>query len=296
MIRTNEHKLVTISVQGEVLSAMASMPPYRATHDGKVVVLPSTGGITYNLKVGDCCAGWQADHVEPCVTAKNLNANVAMNAAFNVLSCAGNEATVITGEAKRAKGTVTGKHGGAEHVLIDFDDRALAKMQIGDKIGVKAVGVGLEFPDYPEVKVMSMSPILCKKIPFQENRKSGVLGIPVTHKVPAAIMGSGLGSSDCHTGDYDIQLFDKEMVRKYGLQNLRFGDFVAIMDADHSYGRIYMGGAVSVGVVVHSDCVISGHGPGVMTLFTSAKGRIRPIVSPNANIGFYLKIGRFRRR
>jgi hypothetical protein len=294
MIRTNEDKLVTISVQGEVLSALAHMPPYRSTHDGKVVVLPSVGGITYNLKVGDRAAGWQADHVEPCVTTKNLNANTSMNAAYNIFSCAGNEATVISGDAKGAKGAVTGKHGGAEHVIMDFGDKALEKMQIGDKIGVKAVGVGLELPDYPTIKVMNISPVLLKKIGLKEDRKSGVLGIPVTHKIPAAIMGSGLGSSDCHTGDYDIQLFDKEMVRKHGLQTLRFGDFVAIMDADHSYGRIYMSGAVSVGVVVHSDCVISGHGPGVMTLFTSSNGRIRPIIDSKANIGYYLKIGRFR--
>ena len=294
MIRTNEDKLVTISVQGEVLSALAHMPPYRSTHDGKVVVLPSVGGITYNLKVGDRAAGWQADHVEPCVTTKNLNANTSMNAAYNIFSCAGNEATVISGDAKGAKGAVTGKHGGAEHVIMDFGDKALEKMQIGDKIGIKAVGVGLELPDYPTIKVMNISPVLLKKIGLKEDRKSGVLGIPVTHKIPAAIMGSGLGSSDCHTGDYDIQLFDKEMVRKHGLQTLRFGDFVAIMDADHSYGRIYMSGAVSVGVVVHSDCVISGHGPGVMTLFTSSNGRIRPIIDSKANIGYYLKIGRFR--
>jgi len=294
MIRTNEDKLVTISVQGEVLSALAHMPPYRSTHDGKVVVLPSVGGITYNLKVGDRAAGWQADHVEPCVTTKNLNANTSMNAAYNIFSCAGNEATVISGDAKGAKGAVTGKHGGAEHVIMDFGDKALEKMQIGDKIGIKAVGVGLELPDYPTIKVMNISPVLLKKIGLKEDRKSGVLGIPVTHKIPAAIMGSGLGSSDCHTGDYDIQLFDKEMVRKHGLQTLRFGDFVAIMDADHSYGRIYMSGAVSVGVVVHSDCVISGHGPGVMTLFTSSNGRIRLIIDSKANIGYYLKIGRFR--
>jgi hypothetical protein len=296
MIRLNEDKLIAISVQGEVLSAMAGMPPYRATHDGQVRVLPSVGGITYNLKVGDLAAGWQADHVEPAVTAKNLSANTGVNAAFNVLSCAGNEATVITGEAKRSKGVVTGKHGGAEHVLMDFEDRALEKMNIGDKIAVRAFGVGLELPDYPEIKAMNISPALCRKIRFKENRKSGVLGIPVTHRIPAAIMGSGLGTSDCHTGDYDIQLFDKEMVRKHGLGDLRLGDFVAIMDADHSYGRIYLGGAVSVGIVVHSDCVTSGHGPGVMTLFTSTKGRIRPILDPKANIGFYMKIGRFRRR
>lgn len=52
----------------------------------------------------------------------------------------------------------------------------------------------------------------------------------------------------CYSGDYDIQLFDKKVVEEYHLEDLRLGDLVAIVDADHSYGRVYMTGAVSVGV------------------------------------------------
>jgi hypothetical protein len=85
-------------------------------------------------------------------------------------------------------------------------------------------------------------------------------------------------------------------VRQYKLDKMRFGDLVAIMDADNSYGRIYKTGAVTVGVLVHSDCVISGHGPGAATLFTSSKGKIEPVLDKNANIGYYLKIGRWRRK
>lgn len=76
---------------------------------------------------------------------------------------------------------------------------------------------------------------------------------------------------------------------------MRFGDVVAIMDADHTYGRIYKTGAVSIGVIVHSNCATAGHGPGVTTLFTSAEGKIVPVPDSAANIGMYLKIGRFRK-
>ncbi|MGY5855259.1 MAG: DUF4438 domain-containing protein, partial [Candidatus Thorarchaeota archaeon] len=48
--------------------------------------------------------------------------------------------------------------------------------------------------------------------------------------------------------------------------------------------------AVSVGIVVHSDCVISGHGPGVTTLFTSTKGIIEPVIDSGANIASILKL------
>jgi hypothetical protein len=108
--------------------------------------------------------------------------------------------------------------------------------------------------------------------------------------VPAAIMGSGLGTNQVNSGDYDIQLFDSTIVTQYGLESLRFGDLVAIIDADHSFGRIYRQGAVSVGVVVHTNCITAGHGPGVTTLMTSSDGKIIPKVSQSANIASLLKI------
>jgi len=85
------------------------------------------------------------------------------------------------------------------------------------------------------------------------------------------------------------------MVEKYKLDQLRFGDIVVISGADNSYGRSYREGAVSVGIVVHSDCVIAGHGPGVATLLTSPKGNIKFHLDPEANIANYLNIGSKRK-
>ncbi len=67
--------------------------------------------------------------------------------------------------------------------------------------------------------------------------KGDKLEVPVTHIVPAAIMGSGLGANQVNSGDYDIQLFDEKMVEQYELESLRLGDLVAIIDADHSFGQ-----------------------------------------------------------
>ncbi|MEM3609108.1 MAG: DUF4438 domain-containing protein, partial [Candidatus Bathyarchaeia archaeon] len=78
--------------------------------------------------------------------------------------------------------------------------------------------------------------------------------------------------------------------RQYGLDDLRLGDLVAILDADNSYGRIYRQGAVSIGIVVHTNCVTSGHGPGVTTLFTSPTGKIIPRIDEKANIASLLKL------
>ena len=293
-METNEKNLVEISVMGEVTSPTSGSQPYCITPEGKPTILPSVGGITYNVKVGDNAITWEADHVEPCVSVKNKEREE--NGALNLLSCIGNIARVTSGDAKGRTGVVTGKHGGIENVLVDFEDKTLEKLAIGDKILIRGIGVGLSFVKYPHIKIINMSPTLLNKLPIRPDKTKDVLHVPVTHIIPAAIMGSGLGSQHCYRGDYDIQLFDKEHVKKRHLQTLRFGDIVAIMDADHTFGRIYKTGAVSIGVIVHSNCVTAGHGPGVTTLLTSAEGKIVPSIDSTANIGAYLKIGRFRRK
>ncbi|MEI7474351.1 MAG: DUF4438 domain-containing protein [bacterium] len=282
MIKINENELVQMSVIGEITSP-SMRSPYTITADGELKVLPGTGGISYNVRIGMNASGWQADHVEPGVTIKN--SNELNNGALNVLSCIGNVATVISGEAKGQKGYVTGKHGGCEHVLIDFSEEVMEKLAIGDKIQIKSVGVGLKMIEHQDIKVFNIAPDLFKKLNLQEI--DGKLQVPVTHLVPAKIMGSGIGRDNVYRGDYDIQLFDETSVKEFGLDNLKFGDFVAVMDADHSYGRIFREGSVSIGVIVHSDCVIAGHGPGVATIFTSKEGNITPVIDSNANLYNY---------
>jgi hypothetical protein len=291
MLKTNVEKLIKISVMGEIASPTIRSV-YNISATGKPLVLPGVGGITYNLRIGDSACGWEADHVEPGVSVENkendARSGQAANTAFNVLSCVGNQATVASGEAKGAKGVVTGKHGGIEHVLVDFQFEVLEKLMLGDRILVKAYGTGLKLLDFPTIKVLNIDPFLFEAWNPQPNGEK--LEVPVTHLVPAAIMGSGLGNNQVNSGDYDIQLFGSNVVAQYGLESLRLGDLVAIIDADHSFGRIYRQGAVSVGVVVHTNCITAGHGPGVTTLMTSSDGKIIPKVSQSANIASLLQI------
>jgi len=296
MLRTNKDRLVMISVQGRV-SYPVKKGPYRITYDGKPVVVPGVGGITYNIKVGDKAFGWEADHVEPGVSTvvNEEKRDAPPNCAYNILACMGNQARVVSGEAKGALGVITGHHGGIEHVLIDFDQETLEKLCIGDKILVKAYGQGLKLLDYPEIKVFNLDPSLLEKMNIKE-MGDGTIGVPVTCEIPAKMMGSGLGSASVASGDYDITTADKKMVEKYKLDQIRFGDIVAISDADNSYGRSYREGAVSVGIVVHSDCVIAGHGPGVATLLTSTTSKIKFNIATDANIANYLNIGTKRKQ
>ena len=292
MIKTNKDKIVKISVIGEVVSPVMGSGIYRIGANGDLHIVPGTGGITYNIRVGDPAVGWMGDHVEPGVSVENrVNDSrfpQGQSRALNVLSCIGNEATVVKGDAKGAKGMVVGKHGGIEHVMVDFQPEIMEQLVIEDRIMIKAYGQGLQLLDIPEIKVFNVSPEFLEALDPKIN--DGKLEIPVTHKVPAAVMGSGLGRNQVASGDYDITMFCQDTCEEHGLKDIRLGDLVAIMDADQSYGRIYRKGSISVGIVTHCNSYIAGHGPGVTTLFTSTSGLIEPVIDSGANIAKIMKL------
>jgi hypothetical protein len=105
-------------------------------------------------------------------------------------------------------------------------------------------------------------------------------------------MGSGVGKNNSVQGDSDIQLFDPDIRRRYRLENLRFGDFVAIMNYDSRFGRAYRGGAVTIGIIVHGDSTMSGHGPGLLALLCAEGGCLEPVRDPNANLATALGLRR----
>ena len=284
MVRINESRLVEIAVEGE------PSPPrgrgYSITPKGEAIVVPGTGGISYNVRVGDSVFGFEADHVEPAVSLKHPDNDI--NGGLNLLSCVGNEAEILDGPAAGEKGVVTGKHGGIEHVFVDFPPKLLRQLRYGNRIRIIAKGLGLKLLDLPEVTVCNLSPTLLKKM--KPVLKAGKLRVKVAKLVPACLMGSGLGSDMPYRGDYDIQMFDTTMVEEWGLGDLRLGDLVAIQDADHTRGRIYLRGAVTVGIVSHGACLTAGHGPGVTTLLTSASGAIEPVIDRSANIATLLSL------
>ncbi len=289
-LEVNRDLLVEMAVAGEISPPVLADPPYRVSPEGKIIATPATGSITYNFRTGDSAVNMAGDHVEPAVSIVNFGStnsrNSSENVALNTLSCIGNIVTVMSGDAKGAKGTVIGKHGGIENVMVEFPDEVYDKLAIGDKMQVRAVGLGMEITNIEDIYVMNLGPQLLDAL--NENgmgiTDNGRLRVPVTHRIPAKIMGSGLGQRHVYSGDYDIQLFDDDVVKRYGLDTLRYGDIVAIVDADHRFGRIYRGGAVTIGVVVHGISAIAGHGPGVTTLITSPGGNIETTVDSKANL------------
>jgi len=291
-LKTNKDQLIIQSVIGVISDPPVNINlPYRISADGELMVLPGTGGITYNARVGDSAIDWWADHVEPGVTIlhSDQKRNGIMNGGLQIMSCVGNKARVVSGNAEGEWGRVTGKHGGVFHVMIDFTREQMEKMVIGDKIQIMSTGQGLKLEDYPGINIRNLDPDLLEAFNLKGNKKTGQLRIPVTHLIPAETMGSGLGQNNTFAGDYDIQMFDEKTVKKYKLNSLKFGDIVAIIDADHTYGRTYHQKSISVGVIVHSRSVVAGHGPGVTTLFTSKDGLIDPQINPKANLKTYFE-------
>ncbi|MEM7052964.1 MAG: DUF4438 domain-containing protein [Pseudomonadota bacterium] len=296
-IRYNADELIEQAVLGEISPPAIRDSVYRVEADGTVRLMPGTGTITYNFRTGDTAVHMAGNHVEPAVSLYNLGTENSRtgndNRALNALSTIGSKVTVVSGFAQGAEGWVIGKHGGVEHVMVDFDDDAVYdQLVIGDRMQVRSFGVGMELTNIEGVKVLNMSP---KLLDAMNEAGAGVtsegkLRVGITHQIPARIMGSGLGRDHAFTGDYDIQFFDEQTVEEYHLNSLRFGDIVAIVNADSSYGRIYKQGAITIGVIVHGRSESAGHGPGVTTLFTSADGNIELFIDDEANLTRLLDI------
>lgn len=284
-MKINRDQLVTMAVNAAV--DHPTVKSYRGGFDGRARITMGTGGITYSHAIGDSCMNIAGDHIEPGVSM--ANPDPGKNSAVEMFSCIGNPVVATGGAAKGAQGFVTGTHGGVEHTMAWFSPSDLEKMDGSEQFLIRACGQGLKTEDAPEVFWMNIDPDLLDSMNLQVE-EDGTVVFPVAAVLPAFLMGSGLGSSSMMTGDYDIMTQDKEANELFGLNDLRFGDFVAILDHDSTYGTHYKKGAVTIGVIVHSDSFTSGHGPGVTVVATSANGKIRPVKGQQTNLADYLPI------
>jgi len=283
-MRHNADKLVHVSVMGQIASpSLPGLPaePYRLDAGGKPFLYPTHGSIVYNVSVGDSAYGWLADTIHPSVSI-HMKEGPA-NQGLNILSCVGNVATVMTGAARGAKGVVTGKSGRfSEHVIVHFTKAEREKMAIGDKIVIRAAGVGLELLDFPTVKLKACSPQLLEQL-VDGTDDQGRLRVKVAATAPSYLLGAGAGlASD--GGSLHIQTVDKQALAEAGLDQLKLGDVVAMQDFDSRYSHGFFRGAVGIGVVGQGDSPRPGYGPGLTLLMTSHDGKIAPVTTPGTNL------------
>lgn len=286
LLKTNRDRLITTAVQGVVQPARAGT--YDTIYDGRPKLGIGMASINYSVSLGDPAYGWaEGDHVEPDVTIQGRDRPSAMECAVAILACIGNEAEIISGEAKGTKGIYIGRHAGADD-LVWFPKSALENLAVNDRVQVKAQGVGLKIEGFEDVRVNKLSPDLLEKLGIVIEK--GQLIVPVVLEIPGHIMGSGLGGGFLESVDYDIQTTCPQVVEEFGLKKLRLGDLVAIRDHYDYYGRGRYKGAVTIGVVIHGFSDYSGHGPGVNPILSALPGRIKTRIDPKANTATYLGI------
>ncbi|NTU51696.1 MAG: DUF4438 domain-containing protein, partial [Candidatus Aminicenantes bacterium] len=285
-LKINKDSLIVTAVEGVVQPTYA--PEYSVTYDGKPTLDLGMAGINYRVSIGDSVYGWaQGDHVEPDVTIQGRDRPNPFECAVAVLACIGNEAEVLTGDARGAKGYYIGRHAGSDD-KVWFPKDAVEKLALNDKVRVKAKGVGLKIEGFEDVKTNKLSPELFEKLNL--SIEGGEIVVPVVMEVPGHIMGSGMGYQPVESLDYDIQTTCPEIVEQYNLKSLKLGDVVAIRDHSDVYSPGRHVGAVTIGTVIHGFSDMAGHGPGVNPILSAMPGRIKVKIDPNANIAYYLGI------
>ncbi len=282
MLKANIADLVAISVGGAV--AHPSFPglpaePYRLAADGRPFLLPTYGGIVYNVSVGDRAFGWAADCIHPGVSIKQ--ADDLRNRGLNVHACIGNRAKVMTGGAAGAVGIVTGKSGRfSEQVIVHIPRAAREKMAVGDQVVIRSEGMGMVLEDHPQVSLKAVSPALLAVLPYREGK---ALEIGVVAEIPAHLVGAGLGLTS-EGGSIHLQTTDRAEIAALGLDGLRLGDLVALQDTDSRFNHGYLPGARAIGVVCATDGPRAGYGPGIAVLMTAPDGALGSYVDASANI------------
>jgi hypothetical protein len=95
--------------------------------------------------------------------------------------------------------------------------------------------------------------------------------------------GAGAGFS-VENAVVNLQTSDPQLLLDCGLDDLRFGDVVAITDWDSRFAHGYLRGSIAVGIVCQGASFRSGYGPGITIIMTSKSGSIEPVVTDRANI------------
>ena len=281
-LKTNEKKLIKMSIGGYVTQPSFKNPGYIPDNDGNSVILPGMYGVVNNVKVGDKAFGWNGDHIEPGVSIDSENINEHF--ALHYLVCTGNKAIVRSGEAKGKTGIVTGEHA---RNLIHFEQNILEKICVGDQIDIITHGRGLRLLDFPEIEIKKIDPNLLKSMNFKVDNKKLIVDVAI--ELPIKIMGSGAELNSEYV-DQDLMSGDRSLMKKLKIDQMKLGDLIVINHADHRWGRSYKKDHVSIALCIHGDSVMTGHGPGIMTIMTGTKKNLGWRINKKANLKNILKI------
>ncbi len=278
-VSSNADRLLSQVLSGEVWPPLADRHGYRVDPDGHAFFLPGMGGVTLGVHVGDPATGYAGDHVEPGLSVRHRETSA--NYALQYLSCVGNRVDVTSGPAKGARGFVIGQHA---YVLVDMHEEAMRHVTTGDQVSVLAHGQGLRLTDHPEIIVKNLSPALLAELPGGTTRDAR-LEVHVSAVIPAEAVGAGAGMASEYAntdlmGAYAGLGDDLSL----GLEGLRVGDVVALVDQDHRYGRGFREGWTTIGVISTASCMLFGHGPGPSSIMSGPDHAFHVVLDEGANL------------
>ena len=279
-LKWNTDALVEMAVTGQISQPAIRQGAYLHGPDGRATTLPGMYGIAYNARVGDRAFGWAGDHVEP--GASIAHPDEKADYALHYLTCIGNAAEVVSGRARGVRGVVTGEHA---RLLVDLPAEALDDLMVGDTIQIRACGRGLRLVDHPDLEFKKTSPALAHALGLRVD--DGRVSCPVVMELPARVMGSG-AELNAEFVDQDLMSGDRALMAELGLDRMRLGDLVAIRDVDHRFGRSYRRGWTAICLCIHGDSVMTGHGPGILTLITGPSDQLGFVIDAGANLAVLL--------
>ena len=279
---SNVESLIQMAVAGYVSQPSFKNPGYIPNNDGKSVIYPGMFGVVNNVKVGDKAFGWAGDHIEPGVSIDSEHINEHF--ALHYMVCTGNKAIVRSGEAKGSIGIVTGEHA---RNLVHFEQKTLDKICVGDQIDIITHGRGLKLLDFPDIELKKIDPNLLKSMNLKIVDKK--LIVDVAMKLPIRIMGSGAELNSEYV-DQDLMSGDRSLMKKLKIDQMRLGDLIVINHADHRWGRSFKKDYISIAICIHGDSVMTGHGPGIMTIMTGKRKNLGWKINKKANIKNILKV------
>jgi len=281
-IKSNSNSLIKMAVAGYVSQPSFKNPGYIPNNDGKSVIYPGMFGVVNNVKIGDKAFGWAGDHIEPGVSIDSEHINEHF--ALHYMVCTGNKAIVRSGEAKGSIGIVTGEHA---RNLVHFEQKTLDKICIGDQIDIITHGRGLKLLDFPEIEIKKIDPKLLKSMNLKIVDKTLIVDVAI--ELPIRIMGSGAELNSEYV-DQDLMSGDRGLMKKLKIDQMRLGDLIVINHADHRWGRSFKKDYISIAICIHGDSVMTGHGPGIMTIMTGKRKNLGWNINKKANIKNILKV------
>lgn len=297
MIKLNTESLVERGVDVRVVN-IAAVAAIGVQRESSPVESLSFCGISYNVRLGDSVFGWSEDLIEPGIVSAILaddGSETCLNHGLARICSIGNKVKVISGEARGLEGVIIGRSIAIpDAVIIDFPERVYQKIIAGDHLWILARGRRAVFVDYPSIRSYGIDPEMLNKFELQQAGRTRLM-MPVCFFMTADYF---TPVDEKHFVPQLLCSFhgaDSREIQKLGIDNMRFGDLIAIIDLDCTEGFKKKPGAVTIGMVMLSPVSVWDIAFGVLILLTCDEGRIVPVINPNANIGHHLGLGRFRR-